>query len=78
MPKGTAWDLIQYESEELGNDIGILLTKEELKKINALNCRWLTESKKSAMEYGEALSVRIGDHRIIAKDNYGGLLIETL
>jgi len=76
MPKGTAFDVINYEISELGNDISFELSKKELKTISANNLQWLTKKQSQAREYGKTSFIEVNNFRIIAKDNYGGLLIE--
>lgn len=50
----TAWDIVQYEQEEMGNDIGF---PEELtplaRKTPASECIWMTNSRNAALRYSE-------------------------
>ena len=75
---GTALEVVNYEIKELGNrDIkvepGISLTA-----IPASRLVWVTETPKEAKQYGKVSKVELGKHRIIARDGFGGLLIEKL
>lgn len=77
MPKGkTAQDVVNYETKELGNDIkpepGI-----DLKSIPSDNLQWLTEGEAAAKEYG-VTNKQEGNFKVIARDNYGGVLVETI
>ena len=78
MPRNlTAKDVIDYEVKELGNTIEV--TKGvNLDKIPSKSLEWLVPTAKLAGEYGEVTRVFIKDYRVIATDNYGGLLIEVL
>jgi hypothetical protein len=76
MPKGTAQDVINYETKELGNKINVE-PNIDLNTIPAKNLQWVTETKEQAREYGKTGPVEVAGHRVIARDNYGGLLIET-
>lgn len=76
MPKGTAKDVIGYEKTELGNDIKVEVPESELSQIQAKNLEWVTEKADQAADYGEVSPITVGAHRIIARDNYGGVLIE--
>lgn len=74
-PAGTAQDIINYETDELGNKINVE-EGVDLKEIPAKNTVWLTEKKEDAGEYGEVEEVEIEGGRVLARDNYGGVLIE--
>ena len=77
MPRGSAKDVIEYEEKELGNKI-----KAEpglnLDAISSKNLIWVNKTKEQAKEYGEVEPITLDKYRIIARDNYGGLLIEKL
>jgi hypothetical protein len=78
MPKGkTADDVINYEANELGNEISIE-TDIDLKSIPSEKLQWLTETEESAREYGESEKVIPKNYRVIARDMQGGVLIENL
>lgn len=50
----TAWDIVQYEQEEMGNDIGFPEEFIELaKRTQASECIWMTISRKAALRYSE-------------------------
>jgi hypothetical protein len=76
----TAFDVIQYESRELGNYADFKhLNKtmlNELKKYSADDIIWVTKDKRMAKHYGEVCLV-FGTHnaRIIADDGDDGYLI---
>lgn len=72
----TAYDVINYEREELGNALDIFKIKEELSKIPANECLWVTKDKISASYYGEVEEIVVFDYEILAGDGiYGGFLI---
>ena len=74
MPRGTAKDVIDYEINELGNDIKIV-TDKDLNTINSKNLIWVTKDEESASDYGDVEPIEIDKYEIIATDNYGGFLI---
>lgn len=77
MPRNaTAKEVIDYETNDLGNKINIEKGVDP-KKIPAKNLQWLTEDEASAKEYGEPEKVS-GDFRIVARDGQGGVLVEKL
>lgn len=82
-PKDTAADVINFESDELGNVSDFEhLTPEilaELKKYPAKRIKWVTKNEKDASRYGspENISDRVKGGRIIAEDGDGGYLILT-
>jgi len=81
MPRGTAWDVVEYERRELGNENTLLTSKKILKSIPARNCVWVTKSKRTAKEYGEAshyLTLNKDEFTYCATDNMGGYLIAVL
>jgi hypothetical protein len=70
----TAQDIIDYETKELGNKIKVedganLETKSE-------NLKWLTTKSTDAKMYGKVEKIP-GNFKIIARDNYGGVLVDT-
>ena len=76
----TAFDVIKFESLELGNygDFEHLNTTmlRELKSYSADNIIWVTKSKKQAKHYGEVCLIYMtGNERIIATDGDNGFLI---
>ena len=80
-PSDTAYDVVKFESEELGNKGEYAhLSKEiieKLKDIPAKDIVWVTKTKAKASEYGEVDKVYdLGDNpRIIAEDGDGGFLV---
>lgn len=83
IPSGkTAYDVIKYEQDELGNEDVKLesgIDINELKKIPAKHLEWLTEKKKDAKRYGEVEAIELteGHYRIIARDEEGGVLVQV-
>ena len=78
MPSGmTAQDVLNYETRELGNSLEIV-DGVELSAIPSERLRRVTKSKKAASEYGEVSRVPVAEHRVIARDRFGGFLIELL
>ena len=76
----TAFDVIQYESRELGNYADFKhLNKtmlKELKSYPADDLIWVTKEKRTAKHYGEVCLLFIPDiARIIAEDGDNGYLI---
>ena len=69
----TAQDMIDYEVNELGNDINIA-GGIDLAKHKSENCRWVTKTRDSAKEYGDVEETHGGE--ILATDNYGGYLVD--
>ena len=76
----TAFDVVQYESRELGNYADFkhlnktMLT--ELKKYSSDDIIWVTKNKRTAKHYGEVcLIFMTGNERIIATDGDNGYLI---
>jgi len=75
-PNKSAYDVIQYEIQELGNDIRSNLSEEELKQIPAYKLQWLTSDKDYASEFGDVYKVNTNNKtKIVAVDPNGGLLI---
>ncbi len=74
----TAQDILNYEIKELGNADVVAEPGIDLKKIPAKNVQWLTETRKAAAEYGKVQEVKIANYRIVARDDEGGVLVETL
>jgi hypothetical protein len=73
----TIGDVIDYETIELGNDIGV--TSEqlgELAKLPASRVLWITRSYNSARRYGkpEKIDLPVGSI-IIGSDGEGGVLV---
>ncbi len=78
MPSGkTAQDVLNYETGELGNSLDIA-NGVDLSAVPSERLQWVTKSKKAASEYGEVSRVPVAEHRIIARDRFGGFLIEVL
>lgn len=77
MPEGTALDVIKYEREELGNNIKVT-PGTKLDQIPAKSLQWVTLKPEDASEYGDTNEIIFDHYKIVAKDNYGGLLIENL
>lgn len=76
MPKeGTAQDVVNYEKNDLGNDIKVT-PGVDLSKVQAKNLTWLTENEADAKVYGKTQAVTVGDYRIVARDSQGGVLVE--
>jgi hypothetical protein len=77
MPKGlSAADVLKYETQELGNTI----TPEpgiDLSSIKSEKLVWVTNTKDAAKEYGKVEPIT-GNFRVVARDNYGGLLVERV
>jgi hypothetical protein len=75
MPRGvSAYDIIQYEREDLRNDITPLLPEHELKRIPASHLLWVCRERKTAQGYGKPCKI-VGHFTPIARDNYGGFLV---
>lgn len=72
----TAQDIVDYEVKDLGNDITIE-PGVNLSDIKSENVKWLTTTKNAAKEYGKVDKVA-GDFKIIARDNYGGVLVDVV
>ncbi len=70
----TAKDIIKYETDELGNAIHIE-KGIDLSNIPSERVKWLTTTKKGAAEYGK-VATEVGDYKVIARDNYGGVLVD--
>jgi len=78
MPSGmTAQDVLNYETGELGNSLDIE-DGVELSGVPSERLQWVTKSKKAASQYGEVSRVPATEHRVIARDRFGGFLIEVL
>jgi hypothetical protein len=72
----TAWDIVRYEREELGNDIHIMVSIDTLKNIPSDKVEWVTVTLEQAAEYGEPYEISEDvEYMALAKDNYGGLLV---
>lgn len=74
----SAFDVINYEKIELGNCLNVLLNKKELKAIKSNCLKWLCIDKQSARAYGKPELIVLNDYRVIAKDNFKGLLLEII
>lgn len=72
----SAYDVVNYEVKILGNNLNVLLNKKELKSIKSDCLKWLCKDKQSARAYGVIESLIVNDYRIIAQDNFNGLLLE--
>lgn len=71
----SAQDLINYETQELGNDIKIF-PNVTLSNYPANRCIWVTTKKENATEYGEVKKVgKAKNYKFLARDNYGGYLV---
>lgn len=78
MPKGvTAKDIVGYEQKELGNKLSVM-PGIDLSKVPSENVKWYTTTEKAAKEYGEVTKESVGDHRILARDSMGGVLVEKI
>ncbi|MGO4869265.1 MAG: hypothetical protein ACLPGW_01425 [Roseiarcus sp.] len=78
MPSGkTAQDVLNYETRDLGNSLEIV-DGVELSAVPSERLQRVTKSKKAASEYGEVSRVPVAEHRVIARDRFGGFLIELL
>lgn len=75
--KATALDVCNYERQELGNSINVLVSPDILSGIPSSALEWLTETMENAAEYGDVSEVDVEDgfFTIIAEDNYGGKLV---
>ncbi len=73
----TAQDIVDYEIKELGNILE-LKSDIDLSLVRSENVRWFTESKESAIQYGEISKVMVMNYRILARDNDGGILVEFM
>lgn len=78
MPSGTAADVIKYEREVLENPDIKVEPGIDPKKISTKHLIWVTEKKKDAKEYGDVGIVELEKYQIIARDGYGGLLINVI
>lgn len=77
MPKdGTASDVIDYETKELGNNIKVE-PGVNLADVQAKHLKWVTDTAEQAKEYGLPRAEAVGNHRVIATDPDGGKLIEV-
>lgn len=77
----TALDVVKYETQELGNDLGVDTTELDkiLAKTPARNLIWVTHSLKEAMRYGSKNEVQkfnlpVGS-LIVGQDGDGGYLV---
>jgi hypothetical protein len=73
----TAQDVLNYEAGELGNSLDIA-NGVELSAVPSERLQWVTKSKKAASQYGDVSRVPVAEHRVIARDRFGGFLIEVL
>jgi len=71
----TAADVLRYERETLGNADVIAEPSIDLTTVPAYTLRWLTTTRRAARAYGPVWRVRVGPHRIVARDGMGGVLI---
>jgi hypothetical protein len=79
MPKGkTAKDVVAYEHTQLGNADVKATPGVDLSKVKSDNLQWVTGTKGAAKEYGDVSPVQVGDHRVVATDTNGGMLIEKI
>ena len=74
----TAADVVRYEQEELGNELGISddIIKE-LESYPAGRVVWITRTKTAAKRYGEPVTINIppGSRILCPDDGDGGSLI---
>lgn len=83
----TGQDILNYEQKELGNKDVKQIDGVNLSAIPAKNLIWLTTTRSAAEEYLNEESdtaadehvreEKLGKHRIVAYDGYGGVLIDT-
>ena len=76
--RGTkAADIVRYEQDELGNQLGVSCEKlMELEKYPAASIKWVTRAKKDAAKYGKPTRTRLSnDTELIAVDGKGGYLV---
>ena len=73
----TAREIVDHERNELGNAIAVT-EGLDLASIPAHRLAWLTEKSKDAREYGEVSRVTVSRYRIVARDRFGGVLLEQL
>jgi hypothetical protein len=81
MPKNaTAEDVITYERDKLGNKDIQVEPDIDLKKIDAKNLSWLSDTKEYAQKFGDVTQelIREGTYKVIARYPEGGILIERL
>ena len=78
----TAWDVVTYESEELGNvylrqQTETVCREGELRERAAADLIWVTRTRVAARRYGSAVEkvVLPAGSRVIAIDRDGGLLV---
>ena len=76
MPKGTAADVIENETVELGNKITVA-EGIDLSAVPTKNLVWVHPTKEGAAEFGNITEVNISNGQIVAVDSDGGLLINT-
>jgi hypothetical protein len=72
----TAADVVRYERDELGNSDVVTVAGIDLASIPAKHLRWLTETRQAALGYGKVRREVLGRHRIVARDGFGGVLVE--
>lgn len=73
----TAQDVVTYEQQELGNADVKTVEGIDLESIPSDKLAWVTETKETAQAYGDAEKVVLSNFRIIARDSFGGLLVEV-
>ena len=77
--EATAADVVHYEQEELGNDLGISERMVvALSKCSAEAIVWVGRSKKAVSRYGKPEPYEAEGHPIIAVDGEGGYLVLRL
>ena len=84
IPRGaTAGDVVRFEEEELGNELGV--TDEVLRQLDrysASDVVWVTKKKEDAKYYlsegmtmADITTIDLGKGRIVAEDGQGGFLV---
>ncbi len=75
----TAWDVLCFEQDELGNDTKKqalkVLTRSQLKRINWRGIVWLCKTKRAARRYGKPEEFYVDNATILADDGDKGFLV---
>ncbi|MBU2769253.1 DUF2958 domain-containing protein, partial [Acidithiobacillus ferrivorans] len=72
----TIEDIIDYERNELENDIHIIPENMDYQRVLPVaSLQWVTDTKEEAEEYGTAQEVWFNDPVVIARDSFGGMLV---
>lgn len=75
----TVLDVVLYEEEELGNNIGYNHEFDDFfSQIPANKCKWVGFKGKDVLRYGKAIETWITDNAIVIGDDGGGgyLIVE--